>query len=62
MIRSLKRTELGHITGLVINDSGEEWYMVEMGDTFGFLKTTVTRVLSDQEVAKLFKLSKAVIS
>ena len=54
VIRSLKRTELGHITGLVINGDGEEWYMVEVNDTFGFLKTTVTRVLSDQEVAKLF--------
>lgn len=53
IIRTLKRNELCHIIGKLINDNGEEWYIIEVNGTKGFLKKTVTRVLTQAETNAL---------
>ncbi len=54
IIRTLKRSELCHIIGEMRNGDGEEWYLVDVDGTVGFLKKTVVRQLNEKEIAALF--------
>ncbi|NLB37621.1 MAG: hypothetical protein GX810_00025, partial [Clostridiales bacterium] len=47
------RKDLAQILGSYVNDQKELWYYAQIGDRKGFIKESVVRLLSDQEVAAL---------
>ena len=47
------RKDLAHIQGSYVNVQKELWYYAEIGSRKGFIKESVVRLLSDQEVAAL---------
>ncbi|MBR5231703.1 MAG: MucBP domain-containing protein, partial [Clostridia bacterium] len=54
VLRTVTRKDLGRIDGYVINDANERWYMVTIGKQTGFLKDTVVRILTQEEINALF--------
>lgn len=54
VLRQVDKSDLAHISGKVVNNKNEEWFLVEFEDQQGFIKGTVLRQLTEAEIAALF--------
>ena len=54
VISTLSTKDLVHVLGSLKNRQGEEWYLVDVNGQEGFLKATVARLLTFNEVAAIF--------
>ncbi|NLE70237.1 MAG: SH3 domain-containing protein, partial [Clostridiales bacterium] len=54
IITTLSQKDLVHILGSIKNRQGEEWYLADVNGQEGFLKATVARLLTFNEVAAIF--------
>lgn len=54
VLRQVDKSDLAHVSGRLENSQGEEWYLVEFDDQQGFIKGSVLRLLSEEEIAALF--------
>ena len=54
ILGTLSTKDLVHVLGMVKNHQGEDWYLAEANGQEGFLWSSVTRLLSFNEVAEIF--------